>query len=266
MNRLVKSDFRKLFAGKAFWVCSVITLALGAFIIFTYFIAGAIVDFSMSSGALSANDMLELQVADIMIPSSVWGFVSSAFGDGSVSLMIAIMLAIFITGEYNGTYKNAVARGFSRTTIYLSKVLVSMAVMVIFLVIYIGINIVLSYAIWGEWGSVSAGTIILTLLIDFVEYIAMTAFIAMLAVVFRTTGVMIAVTLAITMLLPTLLAVLSLAMNDWPILQFWISYMPEYTETFINDNQAWLPFVVSAVYIAVSLAVGTVVFRKADLK
>lgn len=270
MNRLLKSDFRKLFNGKSFWVCSVIILLLGIGMTFLFH---AMYDYMNSLVPyFDMDDVLAMSgtEADSAIgafPTNAWGIVKTFFGDSDIILLLCIVMVLFITAEYTaGTYKNSISRGFSRTAIYLSKSTVSLFIMLVLTILYIVPSSFVAAGLYGDWGNAEPGTIITLILINLLELVSITSLLTMLSFTIKSTGGAIALTLVLLTLIPTVLQMLDILFEDLNISQYWLPSALARTDTFILNGTVWIPIVISLVYLALSLCIGLFVFNKRDIK
>lgn len=270
MSCLLKSDFRKLFKGKSFWVCSIIILFLGIGITFLYHAVYDFMSNSMTYFGMSMNDVFAMSGVDAdmsMFPSNSWSAVQQLFGDSDIVLLLCIAMVLFITTEYTaGTYKNSISRGFSRTAIYFSKLIVSLFIMIVLSFLYLVPSSFVAAILYGDWGHATIGTVITVILINILELISITSLLAMLSFVIKSTGGAIALTLVLITLIPNILEILNILFEDSNLSQYWPPSLLIQTSTFVADGTVWIPIVISLVYLAVSLFLGLFTFNKRDIK
>lgn len=269
MSSLIKADFKKLFKGKSFWICSLITLVLGIGLTFLYhavydMLASKLNDMGMSPMIAMMGGMSAI-LSDF--PASTWATVQILFSDTTIILLLCIVMVLFITTEYTaGTYKNSIARGFSRTTIYFSKLIISLVVMLILTVLYIVPSAFTANALYESTESVEISTIITTIFIDVLELVSITILLTMLAFVLNSTGGAIALTLFLMAIVPTILEIVDILTEDLKLSQYWLPSTLSLTSSFISNNTTWIPVTISLCYLAASLSIGLLVFNKKDIK
>lgn len=265
MSRLLKSDFRKLFKGKSFWVCSIIILLLGIGLTFLFHAAYDLLISNMGMG-----EILAMSGASVNIPflsANAWSVVQTFFGDSDIVTLLSIAMVLFITSEYTaGTYKNSISRGFSRTAVYLSKFIVSLFIMFVLSLLYLVPAGVTAGILYGDWGSASVQTVVTVILINLLELIAFTAFLTMLSFMIKSTGGAIALTLVLISIVPTILEIFNILFENSNLSQYWPPSLLTQTSTFMDNGKIWIPIVVSLVYLAASLFLGLFTFNKKDIK
>ena len=112
MLGLIKSDFYKLFRMKSFYICGVIAALFSAFGIWVFDTA-------------SRYQFAQYGWQDLYV-SQFTGVYSLTFGMTFATLFIMIVMSMFIPSEFGfGTMKNIVSKGFTRTSVYISKYIVS---------------------------------------------------------------------------------------------------------------------------------------------
>ena len=132
MSNLLKYDFYKLIRSKSFYICTILSLFISVLTVYLsgYFYNGT------GYNLFKPYDSL-MGISD--------GLVSSV-------LLIIIAIVIFIPSDFSfGTIKNMISSGASRVNIYLSKLIVSCAMVFSYLLvnmIFCGI----AGAIMGEVG------------------------------------------------------------------------------------------------------------------
>ena len=127
MKNLLKFEFHKLFRQKSFYICTAIMFAFS-------FLAALILEFLVSN---SPVDMSEL----IIKPASCWANLLTTIDNSNFILISSIFIAIFVCEDFSsGTIKNIYARGFSKTQVFISKLIV----VVVAALIMFGLNLLFS--------------------------------------------------------------------------------------------------------------------------
>ena len=143
MINLLKGDFYKLKRSKSFYICTSICVGLIAF--FAAYIA---IDYA-------SFEKLKEQVylstfAWIYLP-----FNETSFLPTFMPIFQAIFITMFVTSEYtSGTIKDGVSLGYSRTKIYLSKLItvsVGSIIMMLAAIFSTGLAAILIFGIYGSF-------------------------------------------------------------------------------------------------------------------
>lgn len=135
MSGLLKSDFYKLSKMKSFPICLLIVVAL-------------------TVGSVFIQDYSAQFLGEGIVYNGSNQLLSTFAGD--CKIFIAIVVSIFAASEFGfGTIKNTASRGFSRISIYFSKLVVScfiaLMIQLVYSIAYTGTATIL----WG-FGEVSA--------------------------------------------------------------------------------------------------------------
>lgn len=140
MINLFKAEFYKLYKGRAFWICCLVSCFMSIFVYGSLFLADSIQNEEMQNGTggvyVSSDDNMQENsssiLGEITIPDMLQQMVFGSFG----SIIIGIFACIFVFGEYgNGAVKNIVGKGYPRWKIFLTKYIAVMAAAVAQLVI-----------------------------------------------------------------------------------------------------------------------------------
>ena len=120
MLNILRADFYKLFRKKSFYVCSILLIILSIMNVYTYYSnVKSWFDKGMQMAALGMN-MFSVIPQGVVLPS----------------IFCTIVISIFISDEFSfGTIKNLISSGAIRVNIYLSKLVISLFVSVVFTVI-----------------------------------------------------------------------------------------------------------------------------------
>lgn len=201
MSRLLRFEFRRLVRSKSFYICTALFLAMNLYTIHLAHSWG----YYLASGLESAFSIV----------------CSSEF-----LLFFAVFAALFTCDDYSGgTIRNILARGFSRTQVYLAKLIVLLCAALVMTVVC-GVIIFIAASTAGEAGldyfdSDTAMLLCARLLLLF----AMTAFYYALSTAIGKTGVSIAACLLLDTVVALLLgiAILVFDLRDLSIADYWIT-------------------------------------------
>jgi ABC-2 type transport system permease protein len=198
----------------------------------------------------------------------------SAFSNGNVPTILAIVIAVFITAEFShGTMKNIVSKGFSKTEVYLSKLITMIAASFILLFITLIAGTVSAAVVTGTFGDFTAayvGTILKKLGIELFLNAALTSIFVMVAMIVRNLGGVIAI---------DILFVLNFGPSIFTLLEYLVKSKILFTDySLIFNINFYVLFetakgsdylrsgLVGLVYLIATTAIGIYLFRKTDVK
>lgn len=258
MSNLLKYDFYKLIRSKSFYICTILSLFISVLTVYLsgYFYNGT------GYNLFKPYDSL-MGISD--------GLVSSV-------LLIIIAIVIFIPSDFSfGTIKNMISSGASRVNIYLSKLIVSCAMVFSYLLvnmIFCGI----AGAIMGEVGEYTRDTY-LTLLktfgYTFLVVMALVSICVMISFLIKKKSIVITVAILVNTVAVSFIA---------PLIDFCVKLIPS-VEKF--SSMKYFPgsylgvgmsidsmpqkdlitsLIVCGVYIVACTVVGILVFRKVDIE
>lgn len=249
MKNLLKLEFRKLKTRKSFYICTAIMIGLLLFSIFT------------TNALVSPEFRDELQLSGIST-------LIEALNSSSFTLIAGIFVALFVCEDYAGqTVKNIYSRGYSRTSVYLSKlisVLISTTVMLIIVdVAAFAIGTAL-YGV-GEIGNYKFLAIIGT---QYIIAMAEITFAFTIASVIRKTGGAIACIIIAPMIIGVLLSLVDVfvTFENFYLSELWISSFLSAASTIdVTTNHIILCIVGSLIYILIFGAIGLYINKKIQL-
>lgn len=269
MTRLLRAEFKKLFWTKTLWVCLILSaasalLAVGSFWLLDVIYKG---DFSFIEIQGAYGDMFG-NIFSVKF-SGVF-FLAGTNTQNSPVLLIAILSAIFITGDFSsGSIKNSIARGYGRTEWYLSKLVVAAAAACLISLAGTVIATLAATIIWG-FGSLDM-TDFFNLMMSFISQLAVilatVAVFVCISIFFRTTGAAVAVCVISTMSLSLVLTVIDLLLRlDFSLAKFELTTMLVSVSTLSpRSGDVIRALAASAAYAAAATAAGLTVFKKRDI-
>lgn len=257
MNGLFKFEIYKLIKSKAFYICSIIAVALNAL-------------------SLVAVKVLFDYISEMMPDLSGATFVLFTLGS-SFTVIISAFAAIFICGDYEQeTIKNIYSRGFTRTQVFVTKYLAVIVGTVFIYVICALVNLTLGgifFTFGGELPSAFAEKVITQALL----VIAYTSFAFMISMVFKKNGAAISLSIAGPIVISLVLSILDVIVKPENIggqslSAYWldgittsVSVSLAGVETGINLSFDFVLSVLLCVgYTAVFLLIGWLVNSKSD--
>ena len=276
MNRLLKSDLYKLSKMKSIFICALILIVMGIGLIFLLDFSGTMVQTAVDNGVsieLNGSEEQALQIFTNQTAASL--FPSSLGGDGV--LFSIIVISIFVACEFGfGTIKNIASRGFSRTKIYLSKLIFSCGVAVFFSLLFCAAYTLTAAGLWG-WGDAgpefwknAAGLLGLNLLLN----CAYASLFTMISSLIRQTGGAIAINFCVMPFAPMLLELLQMAIEKlfhvtmaFQLSSYTLSAnMNALTEGALQNDIVLRVLFVGIGFFVVTTIIGLYVFRKRDIK
>lgn len=197
MLNLIRSDVYKLRKAKSFWACVAISIALSVvlmfFFDFTYKMMNTIPNQAEISDEALQENGLNISVGNIPMTYedlNASSMLLSQFSSDS-SILIAVFISLFVGGEFSyGTIKNLASKNFSRTKIYLSKLLVSIVAALFLTLLSVAASTLTGTALWG-FGDVSsdfAQTLVKGSLIQLLLITAFASLFVMISMLIRQNG------------------------------------------------------------------------------
>lgn len=130
MGQLFRFEFRKLFRQKSFYICGCVLIGL---ILLTAVTLNMI--YSLSQGNMEAGGVTVSASDDGFLYTGIYMLVG-AVSSSNFTIVLAVFLSLFVCSDYtNGTLKNIIARGYSRTRIYAVKYMVSLAATTVYTIV-----------------------------------------------------------------------------------------------------------------------------------
>jgi ABC-2 type transport system permease protein len=255
MLNLLRSDFYRLFKTKSFYICAAIEVAL--------FILNALI--LNWAATLTSEDRAVYQS---MLPDGGLDFASSVFS-GNIQLLIGIIIAIFVTAEFShGTMKNSVSKGFLRWKIYASKgiSMLAAAYLLIFVTFIIGAGV--GAVLFGGMGVFTAD-LFKKIGIELLLYAALVSFFLLISMVIRNLGGVLAINILGVLTVEPLIYQIIELINKGKI-EFskysLVNNIDFYNSSAAGGDDYLRSAVVALVYLAITLILGLLAFRKADIK
>ena len=232
MNRLMKFQLRNIFHNKLFYVCLCINLLMGPIV----------------NCIVSNKDTVFSQIM--------------SFITGEVGIISMIFVALFCTFDFNdGTTKNIVARGYSKTKLFISKLLSSLIGL---LAVYV-VVILVTFVLFIKNGLGFESNMLLLLVNSIFSIIAYTVFYGTLAFLLEKNGSAIMACLFV----PTVVTLLTGVMDSklkLDISKFWIDNVSlKFLEKPILSNLT-MPIILYVVYIVVFIFVGINLLKRKEIK
>lgn len=289
MLRSVKAELYKLFKNRTFKVLCIVSIFLSLLMAITAsplmekIISDSLKDMSLEqkeqfivqiSGPASEDSVItpgKLGFQGSLNPTTIQVFHSS-FGSGAIEVLIGILVAAMMAKEYSqGTIKNSLAYGRKRMEFYLSKFLALILGVTIILVILTTISTTSAFIMNG-WGEPFKFVQILEMARAFLAAVivnsAVAAIILVIATLVKSNGATIGITVGLFILIPT---ILSFIYGVYPWFDRIYEVTPFYnsalaTSAASSGGDVLRAMVIGLVTIAISLVLGTSVFKTQDIK
>ena len=201
MGRLLRFEFRKLFRQPSFYICTGILAALTFLSIYSSYVVSRLL---LDELGIAQTPSALSELAGMTARSQV----TTALGGSNVTLILGIFVSLFVCSDYvEGTAKNIIGRGYSRTAWLTAKLT---AVLTAALIMAAATLLVTFGAAFGFWGLGKGWEIMdgVRILVQLLLILAHAAFFALFSLLIRKSGgavafnilVPIAVTLTLTIL------------------------------------------------------------------
>ena len=234
MNRLIKLQFRNLFHSKLFYVCTGLTLLLNVGLSF-----------------------LSQETSTLKVLPQITDFLSS-----ELSIISVIFISLFSCLDFNeGTTKNIIARGYTRTQLLFSKFITILSGL---LIMYLA-SALLIFIIYLKNGLGYDSSLPYTLINSIVSIIAYTIFYATISFILEKNGTSIIACLFVPNIISLVLGLIDskLKLN---ISDFWIDNASTkflQAKTLPNLTSSLIFYLI---YIIIIITIGTQILKKKEIK
>ncbi len=210
--------------------------------------------------------------ASMMEKIGVVGVLRQMFGGHFVGMILAVLVSIFVIQEYaSGTIKNLVGKGYSRRTIFLSKILSTILLTIVFQTVVLAVSIcmgipfmgweVFSHTIWKD--------VVLYVIFQMMFGITISIIFLLVGEFTRNLAAGIALSMGVLLFSTTLTAGLDLVFHgvDFAPSNYWI--LDLLTNCPVTDFETEFMVrgvIVSLVWFVIAVVIGVVHFQKADVK
>lgn len=245
MGTLVKFEFRKLFRMKSFYICMLIGIAFSALGVVGNLFIGEVT---------GSHDFTAFKALPTAITS------------GQIVILLAVFVSLFVCSDFiEGTIKNVISRGFSRTRVYITKYLVLIVAGLIFAILNMATTFVMSAILFGV-GSPS-GNLLPMMLIQCLLVLSFVSLYQFFAVIFRKNGGSIAVGIVFPIFLNILLMVFPLifkkAQFDFTMLNV-SSCLSAVSDLAVTGKEMGIAVLNGFLYILIFGIAGALISRKRE--
>jgi len=262
MNKLLKLEFRRLFMSKVLYICIAISLAM---LLISAFTSKLLYEAMSQIAEEDMEGMAELGIAALDLPTSL--SLLKGVGSSSLTLILAVFIAIFVTEEYTGDIiKNIYAKGYSRDLVFFSKYLSSLAGSLLIVLADAIFSIIIGKALFGEFGTMGKNYISSFIAILFLIVSYDTLYFA-ISIAIRKTGGSIAISIfgpiVINLLLNLGNAISKSETLD--LTEYWIAgRLTTLSYADVTTKAVWMSFLVGGIFLLAFGAVGFFLNRKRE--
>lgn len=280
MFNILSGEFYKFRKNKAFYICILVAVGLALLLYGSLVMIDKIDQGEMQNGTggITISEGSEVQAGaenaeeSVMVRIGIIGVLQQMFGGHFVGLISAVFASIFVIGEYgNGAVKNIVGKGYSRETVFVSKLVSTVLASTLLsfvtavLVILLGLPFVGKEGIQATvWKDVAAYTGM-----QLVFGIAITGMIVLIGELTRSLAAGIAVSIGVLMFSTTLTAGLDLVchnLNFQPSKYWVLDLLTGCPVSDLGREFVVRGIGVSLVWFLIAAVCGTLHFKKADVK
>ena len=238
MNKLIKLHLRNVFHNKLFYVCLGLTLLMSPILTFI--------------GSTNSTNTETLKVFP-----QIMSFLSNEVG-----LMSIIFITLFCCFDFNeGTTKNIVARGYTRTQLLFSKYTVSL---IGIFTMYI-ITTLLTFILFIKNGIGYESSMLYPLINSIVGIIAYTIFYATMSYLLEKNGSAIIACLFVPTIIPAILGLIDSKLN-LSISKIWIDNVSSKFITNPTLSNLGLSILFYVIYIVLFIIIGIKLLKKKEIK
>ena len=280
MLNLLNAEFYKLRKGKSFFVgllvaAAILLLLFSSLVMIDKISRGEIANGTSGVVVYQNGENLgeDGQVKSMSEEIGVIGVLQQMFGGHFVGLILAALISMFVIREFgSGAIKNLVGKGYSRISIFLSKLLASIALTAAFQTAVAALAIVMGLPFLGTkiYGQASWGDIAVYLGLQILFGVTITVIFVTVGELTRNLAAGIAVNMGILMFSTTLTAGLDLLFHgtDFQPSDYWVMDLMAGKCPLTDFKPEFLirSILASAVWFGIAAVLGTVHFQKADVK
>ncbi len=267
MNRLFKFEFRKLFRQKSFYICGGIAVGL---ILLSAFTMNLLLSFSQNA-TVSADGVAVAVVADDTAFSGLY-MLASALSGSDFSIILAVFVALFVCGDYNnGTLKNIIAKGYNRSSIYVSKYMVSLIASTMLACVCWLAGLLSGTAFWGIGELPADGSVcnfVIILQLQLLSIYAYTSLFFMISALLKKAGGAIAVGIIAPLVVVMIISMADAFINSetFSLSKYWLdNCYSDLAVTSLPSDTAVRCLVCFAIYIVVFTTAGHLAYRRHEV-
>ena len=209
---------------------------------------------------MAAEDGAVIEESALSLGGNGLGMIKSAFGNGMMSIVTAILVTLLVVEDYTGDIiKNIYAKGYSRDKVFFAKYISTLVAVLISLFVNMLVSFLLGIAMFDGVGSMGQNYIASVLAIMFIV-IAFHAMYFMIGMLIKKTGGAI----ALNILAPSIISLLFtladtfIKKENFSFSDYWLTgLLTSCSATDVGSKPIILSFVIS---IVLTLALGSITF------
>lgn len=278
MFNLLNGDFYKLFKSKAFYISCIVAVASAAFIYVMLIIANKIQSGELENGTAGfivvENENRESNVPELN-EIGILDVLQQMFSNFG-SFVVAVFAAVFVIGDYtNGAVKNVAGKGYARGKIFVSKYISTTSASVIMMVLMAAATVICGILVGKEQkiDGELLGQMCLYTGVQILIGAALCGVIVTISELCRTLGAGIAIGFAVAGFSQLITAAMDMAVqvvlpqSDFRFSAYWLlNLIMECPITDISKDFIMRAVGMSVIWSLIALGVGSLHFKKADIK
>ena len=259
MRRLLRFEFRKLFRQPAFYICAGILAALTFLNIYSSYMIGRLL---MSELGISQTPSALSELTGVTARSQL----IRALGGSNVTLILGIFVSLFVCSDYaEGTAKNIIGRGSSRTAWLTAKLAAVLAAAIVMTAAVLLVTFGAAFGFWGlgKGWSLTDG---IRFLVQMLLILAHAAFFALFSLLIRKSGGAVAFNILVPVTVTLILAILGLLIfEETDTLSRW--WLPSVLNTAAEEESKDLGhcLLVGLIYLAGSAGLSYLLVSRRDV-
>lgn len=277
MINLLHAECCKLKKSRSFLGCAIAIVCLVIMVFLMLTVAQKIQNGEIENGTAGVivtqgDQPIEEASGAIFEELGVLEILQQMFSGDFMALIIAIFCSIFVASEYgNGTFKNIVGKGYSRSSIYLSRLIAAIVAVILLILFGMVINLLCGIIFIGPEGF--TGTFWKDLAVymglQIVIGSALTTVFVLIGEVCRNLGGSISIGIAVAVFSMLLTGALDMIFThtDFTPSEYWLMDMSvRCPVTGFETDYVIKTILISAVWLAAAAVTGMWHFRRADIK
>lgn len=288
MLNLFRAECYKLWKAKSFYICCLIGAGIALLLYGTLFLVdnlekmeaqqgqgGVHVMATVNEGTESPEGAGQPEEA-AQIPMSqkigIMGVIEQMMSGSMAGFIVTVFVSIFVIGEYtNGAIKNVVGKGYSRGTVFISKLLAAELAALLINLVIVGATLLFGAILIGKGGISAIAWKDLTAFvgIQLAFSAALAAIAALIGETTRSLAAGISISLGIVMFSTSITAGLDLLFHNlnWKPSDYWLlDLQTTALADILHGDFLFRAAIISLAWFLAAAIAGTLHFRKADIK